>query len=72
MIVFLRRAQAIGVREDSQSYARDVNQHALATQELSSTAPVPTDNAGWVALANANIAAGRGQVWPVFKKFYGR
>jgi hypothetical protein len=29
---------------------------------------VPTDNAGWVALANANIAVGR-PVRPVFKKF---
>jgi hypothetical protein len=32
---------------------------------------VPTDNDGWVALADANIAAA-GSGWPVFKKFYGR
>jgi hypothetical protein len=37
---------------------QDVNRHAIATPELSSTARVPTDNDGWVALANANIAAG--------------
>jgi hypothetical protein len=49
----------------------DANRHAIVAQEPSYTAPVPTDNDGWVALANANIAAG-GPIWPVFKKFYGR
>jgi len=49
----------------------DANRPSSAALEPSSTAPTPTDNTGWVALANANIAAG-GPVWPVFKKFYGR
>ncbi len=30
---------------------------------------LPTDNTGWVALANENIAQG-GPVWPVFRSFY--
>jgi hypothetical protein len=50
---------------------QDANRQASVASELSSTALAPTDNDGWVALANANIAAG-GPVWPVFKKFYGR
>jgi len=50
---------------------QDANRRGFAAPESSSTAPVPSDNAGWVALANANIAVG-GPVWPVFKKFYGR
>ena len=70
MIVFCAELK-LSASEKISILRQDVNQHALATQELSSIAPVPTDNAGWVALANANIAAG-GPVWPVFKKFYGR
>ena len=31
--------------------------------------PVPTDNEGWIGLANRNIEAG-GQVWPVFRVYY--
>jgi hypothetical protein len=42
----------------------------FAVAGLNSASPVPSDNDGWVRLANANIAAG-GQVWPVFAKFYG-
>jgi hypothetical protein len=50
---------------------QDANRDAIATPEPSPTAPVPSDNDGWVALANANIAAG-GSVWPVFMRFYDR
>jgi hypothetical protein len=35
------------------------------------TAPPPTDNLGWVDLANANVRAG-GPVWPVFRRYYAR
>ena len=49
----------------------DAKLRSSTALEPSSTVQVPTDNAGWVALANANIAAG-GPVWPIFKKFYGR
>jgi hypothetical protein len=50
---------------------QDANRREIAAPAASPTAVVPTDNDGWVALANANIAAG-GSVWPVFMKFYGR
>lgn len=32
---------------------------------------IPTNNDEWVVLANANIKAG-GQVWPIFRAFYGK
>jgi len=50
---------------------QDANRRTIAAPEPNPTAAVPTDNLGWVALANANIAAG-GSVWAVFRKFYGR
>jgi len=34
-------------------------------------AKLPANNDEWVALANANIAAG-GPVWPIFRRFYAR
>ena len=50
---------------------QDASDRAIAAPGPRPRRPVPTDNAGWVALANANIAAG-GSVWPIFAKFYGR
>jgi hypothetical protein len=35
------------------------------------TSVAPTDNDGWVTLANLNLQAG-GEVWDVFRKYYGR
>jgi hypothetical protein len=61
----------VSASEKIATLREDANWRSSAALEQSSTALVPTDNDGWVALANANIAAG-GPVWPVFKKFYGR
>jgi hypothetical protein len=38
---------------------------------LAEPAAAPSDNDGWVALANANVRLG-GPVWPIFRRYYGR
>jgi hypothetical protein len=61
----------VSASEKIATLREDANRLSSAALDPSSTVSVPPDSAGWVALANANIAAG-GPVWPVFKKFYGR
>jgi hypothetical protein len=52
-------------------------QHARASPASTGEPPAaedarpPSDNDGWVELANRNIRAG-GPVWPVFRRYYGK
>lgn len=55
------------------SLRADLAQRLGPTGELPPppAAPIPSDNDGWVALANANVRAG-GPVWNVFRRYYGK
>ena len=59
------------LRERAQSFRSYLAERTAPTGEPSpaDTAPDPSGNDGWVALANANVRAG-GPVWTVFRRYY--
>jgi len=68
---FVGRQAIRAARNDLRRYAVWIREPAAPAPPSAAPAhgPRPTTNDGWVALANANCAAG-GRVWPVFREFY--